>query len=56
MVALVMPPRKRDKAMNAGINASMVITAFELPGYRIVRNHGVVRGIMGIGVKSLVLT
>lgn len=30
---------------NAGIGDAMVTTAFELPGYRVVRNIGVVRGI-----------
>ena len=28
------------------LDPSMVTTALELPGYRIVRNHGVVRGII----------
>lgn len=27
------------------MNAAMVTTAFELPGYRVVRNLGVVRGV-----------
>lgn len=30
----------------AGIPASMVTGAFDLPGYRIVRNSGIVRGIV----------
>jgi uncharacterized protein YbjQ (UPF0145 family) len=30
----------------AVLDASMVTTAFELPGYRVVRNYGVVRGIV----------
>ncbi len=32
--------------MNDRINASLVTSAFELPGYRIVRNFGIVRGII----------
>lgn len=31
--------------MNVAVNAAMVTTAFDLPGYRIVRNLGLVRGI-----------
>jgi len=31
--------------MNAGVNPAMVSTAFELPGYRVVRTLGLVRGI-----------
>jgi uncharacterized protein YbjQ (UPF0145 family) len=31
--------------MNVSVNAGMVTTAFELPGYRVVRNFGLVRGI-----------
>ena len=31
--------------MNVAVNASMVTTAFELPGYRVVKNLGLVRGI-----------
>ncbi|HUA00156.1 MAG TPA: YbjQ family protein [Candidatus Aquilonibacter sp.] len=31
--------------MNVSVNAAMVTTAFDLPGYRIVRNLGLVRGI-----------
>jgi len=31
--------------MNVGVNVAMVTTAFELPGYRIARNLGLVRGI-----------
>lgn len=30
----------------AGIPAALVTGAFELPGHRIVRNHGIVRGIV----------
>jgi uncharacterized protein YbjQ (UPF0145 family) len=46
------------------IESVMVTTAFELPGYRIVANHGVVRGIVvrsrsivgsiGAGLQTLV--
>ncbi len=32
--------------MNDRINAGLVTSAFELPGYRIVRNFGIVRGII----------
>lgn len=32
--------------MPGRVDSSMVTTAFELPGYRIVRNFGVVRGII----------
>ncbi len=35
------PPRQATV-----LDASMVTTAFELPGYRVVRNFGVVRGIV----------
>ncbi len=31
--------------MNVSVNASMVTTAFELPGYRLVKSLGLVRGI-----------
>ena len=31
--------------MNVSVNAAMVTTAFELPGYRIAKNLGLVRGI-----------
>lgn len=31
--------------MNVGVNPGMVTTAFELPGYRVVKNMGLVRGI-----------
>jgi|ERR1017187_769616 uncharacterized protein YbjQ (UPF0145 family) len=31
--------------MNVSVNAAMVTTAFELPGYRVVKNLGLVRGI-----------
>ena len=39
-VPSVPPPRA------AVLDASMVTTAFDLPGYRIMRNFGVVRGIV----------
>ena len=32
--------------MPGRVDSSMVTTAFELPGYRILRNFGVVRGII----------
>lgn len=31
--------------MNVSVNAGMVTTAFDLPGYRVARNFGLVRGI-----------
>jgi uncharacterized protein YbjQ (UPF0145 family) len=31
--------------MNVGVNLNMVTTAFDLPGYRVVRNLGLVRGV-----------
>jgi uncharacterized protein YbjQ (UPF0145 family) len=31
--------------MDVSVNAAMVTTAFELPGYRVVKNLGLVRGI-----------
>lgn len=31
--------------MNVGVNQAMVTTALELPGYRVVRNLGLVRGV-----------
>jgi len=31
--------------MNVSVNPGMVTTAFELPGYRMVKNLGLVRGI-----------
>jgi uncharacterized protein YbjQ (UPF0145 family) len=33
-------------ATNQSVQQDMVTTAFELPGYRIVASHGVVRGIV----------
>ncbi|PYU94328.1 MAG: hypothetical protein DMG08_07935 [Acidobacteria bacterium] len=32
--------------MTRGLDPNLVTTAFELPGYRIVRNMGVVRGVV----------
>ncbi len=32
--------------MNERINANLVTSALELPGYRVVRNFGIVRGII----------
>lgn len=37
------------------VHPSFVTTAFELPGYRIIRNHGVVRGIV-VRSRSIVGT
>ena len=31
--------------MNVSVNQAMVTTAFELPGYRVTRNLGLVRGV-----------
>jgi len=31
--------------MNVSVNSGMVTTAFDLPGYRVVKNLGLVRGI-----------
>jgi uncharacterized protein YbjQ (UPF0145 family) len=31
--------------MNVGVNQAMVTTAFDLPGYRVVKTFGLVRGI-----------
>ena len=31
--------------MDVSVNSTMVTTAFELPGYRVVKNLGLVRGI-----------
>jgi uncharacterized protein YbjQ (UPF0145 family) len=32
--------------MNGRVDSAMVTSAFELPGYRIVKNFGIVRGII----------
>jgi len=32
--------------MNQGIDPNLVTTAFDLPGYRVVRNLGLVRGVV----------
>ena len=39
----------------AGINPKLVTTAFDLPGHRVVRNFGVVRGIV-VRSRSIVGT
>jgi uncharacterized protein YbjQ (UPF0145 family) len=31
--------------MNVGVNPAMVTTAFDLPGYRVTKNLGLVRGV-----------
>jgi uncharacterized protein YbjQ (UPF0145 family) len=36
---------EREGAMGVGVNPGMVTTAFELPGYRVVRTLGLVRGV-----------
>jgi uncharacterized protein YbjQ (UPF0145 family) len=33
-------------AMNGRVDSAMVTSALELPGYRIVKNYGIVRGII----------
>ena len=33
--------------MNVSVNPNMVTTAFELPGYRVVKSFGLVRGGYG---------
>jgi uncharacterized protein YbjQ (UPF0145 family) len=50
--------------MNVSVNTGMVTTAFDLPGYRVVKNLGLVRGItvrsrsvlgtMGASLQTLV--
>jgi len=50
--------------MDAGVNVSMVTTSFDLPGYRIVKTLGLVRGItvrsrsilgaLGAGLQTIV--
>jgi uncharacterized protein YbjQ (UPF0145 family) len=57
-------PYNEQQPMPYRLHASMVTTAFELPGYRIVRNIGIVRGIVvrsrsifgsiGAGLQTLV--
>jgi uncharacterized protein YbjQ (UPF0145 family) len=37
--------RAGETAMNVSVNESMVTTAFELPGYRVARTLGLVRGV-----------
>ena len=41
--------------MSPAVNFNMVTTAFELPGYRVVRNLGLVRGIV-VRSRSIVGT
>jgi uncharacterized protein YbjQ (UPF0145 family) len=36
---------ERRKLMGVTVNENMVTTAFELPGYRVTRNFGLVRGV-----------
>lgn len=40
---------------NTCVREDMVTTAFELPGYRIIKNHGVVRGVV-VRSRSIVGT
>lgn len=50
--------------MNVAVNASMVTTAFELPGYRVLKTLGLVRGVtvrsrsvlgtIGAGLQTIV--
>lgn len=40
------PARASAPAAAPGLSDAMVTTAFELPGYRVVQNLGIVRGIM----------
>jgi uncharacterized protein YbjQ (UPF0145 family) len=35
----------QEETVNVGVNETMVTTAFELAGYRVVKNLGLVRGI-----------
>jgi uncharacterized protein YbjQ (UPF0145 family) len=41
-----MPVERREEHMSGRVDSSMVTAALELPGYRIVRNFGIVRGIV----------
>src|ERR1700758_901738 len=47
-MAAVTPPGccREENPMPGRVDSSMVTTALELPGHRIVRNFGVVRGII----------
>jgi uncharacterized protein YbjQ (UPF0145 family) len=38
--------RPEERQMNQPVDTNLVTTAFELPGYQIVRNLGIVRGIV----------
>ena len=50
--------------MNVGVNEAMVTTAFEMPGYRVVKSLGLVRGVtvrsrsilgaLGAGLQTIV--
>src|SRR6204780_1460205 len=37
--------KNKGGTMDVSVNENMITTAFELPGYRVVRNIGLVRGI-----------
>jgi uncharacterized protein YbjQ (UPF0145 family) len=42
---LVRDAKDKGGTMDVRVNENMITTAFELPGYRVVRNIGLVRGI-----------
>jgi uncharacterized protein YbjQ (UPF0145 family) len=43
--AIAGPSAKQKAGMNVSVNPEMVTTTFELPGYRVVKSLGLVRGI-----------
>jgi uncharacterized protein YbjQ (UPF0145 family) len=38
-------PRRDAMSVNVSVNANMITTAFDLPGYRVVKTLGLVRGV-----------
>ena len=40
------PPRPAHASVATALSDAMITTAFELPGYRVVQNLGIVRGII----------
>jgi uncharacterized protein YbjQ (UPF0145 family) len=36
---------RREESMGVSVNPNMVTTAFDLPGYRVVKSFGLVRGV-----------
>jgi len=36
---------RREESMGVSVNPNMVTTAFDLPGYRVVKSYGLVRGV-----------